>query len=50
MTGLLGNAAANGFIKLLTDCCDGDGDAVWRDCMVDGNAAEYFWMYFEQPQ
>ena len=49
MTCLLDNAAANGFTKPLTDYCDGDGDAMWTDCMVDGHAREYFWMNFEQP-
>lgn len=49
MTGLLDNAAANGFTKPLTDYCDGGGDAMWMDCMVDGHAGEYFWMNFEQP-
>lgn len=49
MTGLLDDATANGFTKPLTDFCDGDGDAMWDDCMVDGHAAEYFWMNFEQP-
>ena len=49
MTGLLDDAAANGFTKPLTSFCDGDGDATWTDCMVDGNAGEYFWMNFEQP-
>jgi phospholipase/lecithinase/hemolysin len=49
MTGLLDDAAANGFTKSLTSFCDGDGDAMWDDCMVDGHAAKYFWMNFEQP-
>jgi phospholipase/lecithinase/hemolysin len=49
LTGLLADAQASGFTKPLTAFCDGDGDAAWQDCMVDGNAPEYFWMNFIQP-
>lgn len=49
MTGLLSNAPATGFTKSLAKFCDGDGDAAWNDCMVSGNAPEYFWMNFQQP-
>jgi phospholipase/lecithinase/hemolysin len=49
MTGLLDAAPAKGFTKSLANFCDGDGDAMWDDCMVGGNAEEFFWMNFEQP-
>jgi cholinesterase len=49
LTGLLYNATANGFTKPLSSFCDGDGNAAWQDCMIDGNAPEYFWMNFIQP-
>lgn len=49
ISNLAENAASNGFTKSLTSYCDGDGDATWDDCMVDGNAPEYFWMNFIQP-
>jgi phospholipase/lecithinase/hemolysin len=49
ITNLANNATANGFTKPLTAFCDGDGDASWTDCMVNGNAPEYFWMNFIQP-
>ena len=49
MTGLLAGAVDAGFTKSLESFCDGDGNAAWDDCMVDGHAGEYFWMNFEQP-
>lgn len=49
MSGLLSNAPATGFTKSLASFCDGDGQAAWNDCMVSGNAPEYFWMNFQQP-
>jgi len=49
MAGLLNEAPATGFTKSLANFCDWDGDATWDDCMVNGNAHEYFWMNFEQP-
>lgn len=49
MTGLLSSAPAMGFGRSLKNFCDGDGIGAWNDCMVDGNAEEYFWMNFEQP-
>jgi phospholipase/lecithinase/hemolysin len=49
LTGLLADASAHGFTKPLTSFCDGNGDAAWKDCMVDGHAPEYFWMNFVQP-
>jgi phospholipase/lecithinase/hemolysin len=49
ISNLANNAVANGFTKPLTAFCDGDGDASWNDCMVQGNAPQYFWMNFIQP-
>lgn len=49
ISNLSANAAANGFTKPLAAFCDGDGDASWNDCMVLGNAPQYFWMNFIQP-
>lgn len=49
ISNLANNAAVNGFTKPLTAFCDGDGDAAWQDCMVQGNAPKYFWMNFVQP-
>jgi hypothetical protein len=48
MTEFLANATS-GFTKPLTAFCDGDGYAIWQDCMDDGNVLEYLWMNFIQP-
>jgi phospholipase/lecithinase/hemolysin len=48
MVNLLNNAAANGFTQPLTSFCDGDGDANWQACMVNGQGSTFFWMNWEQ--
>ncbi|KIW02712.1 uncharacterized protein PV09_06148 [Verruconis gallopava] len=46
----LANAAyANGFTQPVTNFCDGQSNWNWQDCMVDGNAGDYFWMNYIQP-
>ncbi|KAF6839165.1 GDSL-like Lipase/Acylhydrolase [Colletotrichum musicola] len=49
MTQILSDPKAYGFPKPLTLFCDGDETAQWDDCMVKGNANQYFWMNFIQP-
>ncbi|KAF2157742.1 hypothetical protein K461DRAFT_273967 [Myriangium duriaei CBS 260.36] len=46
---ILNNANSLGFTRPLSHICDGQGDANWNDCMVNGNADKYFWMTFYQP-
>ena len=49
LVNLANNAASYGFTQPLTSFCDGDGDANWQLCMVDGHGDEFFWMNFVQP-
>jgi len=49
ISGLIKNKNSYGFTKSLEVFCDGDGDASWNNCMVEGHAREYFWMNFVQP-
>ncbi|KAF5518309.1 GDSL esterase/lipase [Colletotrichum aenigma] len=49
MVQILNNPKAYGFPKSLNLFCDGDETAQWDDCMVKGNANQYFWMNFIQP-
>lgn len=49
MTQVLSDPKAYGFPKPLNLFCDGDETAQWDDCMIKGNANQYFWMNFIQP-
>lgn len=48
---VFGSAELHGFTATdsTTVYCDGDGDAIWKDCMEDGNGPKFMWMNFVQP-
>ncbi|KAL0936384.1 GDSL-like Lipase/Acylhydrolase [Colletotrichum truncatum] len=49
MMQILNDPAGYGFTRPLNQFCDGDETAQWDDCMIKGNANQYFWMNFIQP-
>lgn len=48
---VFGSAHLHGFTAkdTTTVFCDGDGDAIWDDCMVNGNGKKYMWQNYVQP-
>lgn len=50
MINLMNNKDANGLPQPLAYYCDGDAsdpNEHWNDCMVDGHANEYYWVYYD---